>query len=224
MQIELNVLPDKRRLWPVVIALTLAACSGIAPQPPTPAPAPAAPPLPAVAPAPVLDEKSVVPAVVLPAATRHALIAALAYRQGLHAMSANELTRERNQLASQLASQPGNPENQMRLALLYAQTYAQAHPQTRTPTGDPAKALALADALLKSTAPAAVALHPLAALLVEQLAERVRLEGQNERQQVQGKEQQRKIHDLQEKLERLANIERSLPARAPQSPPTGKQP
>jgi hypothetical protein len=49
----------------------------------------------------------------------------------------------------------------------------------------------------------------------------VRLEGVQERLQTQGKENQRKIHDLQEKLERLANIERSLPAR---STPTGKLP
>lgn len=119
--------------------------------------------------------------------TRHALIAApVTYRQGLQGMSASEIARER----SQLAATTGNPENQMRLALLYA--------QTRTSTGDPAKALALAETLLKSNDPAAVALQPLAALLVEQLTERVRLEGVQERLQTQGKENQRKIHDLQE--------------------------
>lgn len=199
-------LPLCRRFCTVVVCLAATACSSTAPQ--APAASPAALPTAPAAP-PDATSQSVVPAVVLPAATRHALIAALAYRQGLQGMSASEIARER----SQLAATTGNPENQMRLALLYA--------QTRTSTGDPAKALALAETLLKSNDPAAVALQPLAALLVEQLTERVRLEGVQERLQTQGKENQRKIHDLQEKLERLANIERSLPAR---SAPTGKLP
>lgn len=197
--------PLYRRFCTVAVCLAATACSSTSPQ--APAASPAA--LPTVPAAPDAASQSVVPSVVLPAATRHALIAALAYRQGLQGMSASEIARER----SQLAANAGNPENQMRLALLYA--------QTRTSAGDSAKALALAETLLKSNDPAAVALQPLAALLVEQLTERVRLEGAQERLQTQSKEYQRKIHDLQEKLERLANIERSLPTR---SAPAGKLP
>ncbi len=222
MQTEPKYLPASCRrlwpnswpiLWPVLLCMVAAACSTTPPEASVTPPAPAVAAPPGTPPAPPATEiQSVVPAVVLPAATRHALIAALAYRQGLQGMSASEMTRERNQLTAQA----GNPENQMRLALLYA--------QTRTPAGDPGKALALAESLLKSNDPAAVALHPLAALLVEQLTERVRLEGQHERQLAQARENQRRIHDLQEKLERLANIERSLPARTPPPAPAGKQP
>lgn len=131
--------------------------------------------------------------------------AALFHRQSTLRLSPSELTRERNRLAS-IA---GEPAAQLRLALLLA--------QPRSANGDLMRALALAEMVAKSSDPAAVSLQPLAGLLAEQLAERLRLETLSERQAAQLKESQRRVGELQEKLERLANIERSLPVR-PLSP------
>jgi hypothetical protein len=108
---------------------------------------------------------------------------------------------ERNRLAAISA----DPEAQLRLALLLA--------QPRAGNGDLARALTLAEAVVKSTHPSAPAVRPLAALLAEQLLERQRLEQQVERQSAQLRDSQRRVGELQEKLERLANIERSLPGR-----------
>lgn len=124
---------------------------------------------------------------------------ALLYRQSISLKPAPEVVRERNRLTPAAST----PAAQLRLALLLAQPR----------TGDLAKAMLLVESLLKSTEPAATALHPLAALLAEQLAERLRLEANGERLAGQLKENQRRVGELQEKLERLTNIERSLPGR-----------
>ncbi|MBS4017404.1 MAG: hypothetical protein KGZ68_04115 [Dechloromonas sp.] len=104
-----------------------------------------------------------------------------------------------------MAAISADPEAQLRLALLLA--------QPRAGNGDLARALTLAEAVVKSTHPSAPAVRPLAALLAEQLLERQRLEQQVERQSAQLRDSQRRVGELQEKLERLANIERSLPGR-----------
>ena len=130
-----------------------------------------------------------------------ALDAALEYRQTLVGMSGNELARERSELAARNA----DPEAQMRLALL--------HLLPRQGNVELARPLALLESVLKSSRPGALALQPLARLLVEQLNERQRLEGALDRQAQQLKESQKKVLELQEKIDRLAEIERSLPQR-----------
>jgi len=78
--------------------------------------------------------------------------------------------------------------------------------QSRTP--DLPRALNLLEGIMKSEHPAAPGLAPLAHLLHEQYGERWRLEQRLHESQRQGEE-------LQEKLDALSAIERSLPARPP---------
>lgn len=125
---------------------------------------------------------------------------ALAYYQMLGRFSAADLARERSILAAQAAS----PTVQIRQAMVVG------HPRGQQ---DSARALALLEQLLKSNDPAAIELHALARLLADYYSERLRLEGQLERQGVQLKENQRKAQDLQEKLDGLADIERTLTPR-----------
>ena len=61
----------------------------------------------------------------------------------------------------------------------------------------------------------AVSLNPLVRTLAVQYAERLKLEVQNDKLVQQLKENQRRSGELQEKLDALANIERSLPVRPP---------
>lgn len=122
----------------------------------------------------------------------------LSYYQLLSRMTPAELGRER----MVLAALPRSPNTQLRLAMLFG--YPRA-PQ------DMARAMAQLDAVLKSNDPAALALHPLARLLADNYAERQKMEGHLERQGQQLKESQRKAVELQEKIDGLADIERTLP-------------
>lgn len=141
----------------------------------------------------------------------------LAYYQLLSKMSPAELGRER----AVLAALPTTPNTHLRMAMLYG------HPRGPQEIG---KAIGLLDGLLKSNDPAAVGLQPLARLLadnyLERQNERLRLEGQLERQGLQLKESQRKAAELQEKLDGLADIELTLPRRGTRTtrPNTGGRP
>lgn len=97
---------------------------------------------------------------------------------------------------------------------------------SRPPGGNLARALTLLDSVLDSEQVEAQALKPVTHLLADQLLERQRLEATNERlthqlertgQQL--KESQRQADKLREKLEALAEIERTLPARPPAATP-----
>ena len=122
---------------------------------------------------------------------------ALTYYQSLGRMTASELARERSALAALTSS----PSVQIRQAMLLG------HPRFGQ---DGSRALVLVDGLLKSADPAAVELQPLARLLADQYHERLRLESQLDRQGGQLKESQRKAQELQEKLDSLTDIERTL--------------
>lgn len=124
----------------------------------------------------------------------------LAYNQMLAKMNNAELHRER----TVLAALPKTPNTQLRMAMLFG------HPRGPQDIG---KALALLDGILKSNEAPAVSLHPLARLLTDNYLERQQQEGQLDRQGVQLKESQRKNTELQEKLDGLADIERTLPQR-----------
>lgn len=133
---------------------------------------------------------------------------ALVFYQALQRMSFAEMTRER----TVLASQPGGLGNQLRLAMLLG------HP--RGPL-DLNRALSLLDNVLKSSDPAAQSMQPLARVLADNYNERLKLDGQLDKQGVQLKESQRKMEEsqrkafeLQEKINSLADIERALAPRA----------
>jgi hypothetical protein len=126
--------------------------------------------------------------------------AALLYHQSLLRMTPAQLDRERMVLTAVRQT----PASQLRMAMLLY------HPKAQQDHG---KAVALLENVLKSTDPAALVLHPLARLLVDNYQERARLEGQLGKQDVQLKDGQRKITELQDKLDSLADIERTLTPR-----------
>ena len=134
--------------------------------------------------------------------------AALTYNHGLGKMTAAELGRER----MVLNAVPQTPYTQVRMAMLLG------HPRVQQDLG---KALALLDSVLKSSDPAAVPFHPLARLLSDNYIERARLESQFDKQGQQMKESQRKATELQEKLDSLADIERTLTPRSRTTRPEG---
>ena len=126
--------------------------------------------------------------------------AALAYYQGLGKMTPAELGRER----SILVAVPQSPYTQVRMAMLLG------HPRVQQ---DLNKGLALLDGVLKSSDPAASPFQPLARQIADNYLERLKLEGQIERQGQQLKDSQRKTAELQDKLDSLADIERTLSPR-----------
>jgi len=100
-----------------------------------------------------------------------------------------------------LESAPVTPVNLMKLAVLHGQNRNEA---------DPAKGAALLEKVLSDESPEAVTLHPLARILHVQYLARVRLAGQNERLLSEHKAALAQVDELQEKLDALTDIERSL--------------
>ena len=129
-----------------------------------------------------------------------AMLPLLGYLQLLLQMSPQELQRERGVLAAI----PQTPATHVRLAMLLGQARGPA---------DLLRALGLLDGVLKSREPAAASLHPLARALASQYQERLKLESQNDKLLQQLKDSQRRSSELQEKLDALTDIERSLPVR-----------
>lgn len=127
--------------------------------------------------------------------------AALIYYQGLAKMTPAELGRERMILVAVHQI----PFTQIRMAMLLG------HPRVQQ---DLSKGLSLLDGILKSSDPAAVPFQPLAREVADNYLERIKLETQLEKQSLQLnqqlKESQRKATELQEKLDSLANIEKTL--------------
>lgn len=136
-----------------------------------------------------------------------AILPLLGYLPLLQRMSPPQLLRER----ATLTVAPPTPVTQLRLALLLGQPRA---------VQDLVRALSLLEAVLKSSDPAATSLHPLARVLASQYQERLKLATQNEKLLQQLKESQHHNGELQEKLDALSDIERSLPVR----PSSGKKP
>lgn len=130
----------------------------------------------------------------------NAMLPLLGYYHLLQGMTPGELTRERQTLSKL----PSSPSVQVRQAMLYGMPRA---------TTDLARALAMLETVLRSRAPEAASLHPLAKLLATQYQERLRIETQNDRLGQQLKESQRARDELQQKIEALTDIERSIPIR-----------
>lgn len=190
-------LPSTRLAWCLALALAVTACaSPPAPPPPAPAPLlPAEPPPPPPAPAPSPSDL----------ATRQALAASDRAR----ALPPADLAREQ----SRLGDGTSGPQATLELAMVLAQSHVPA---------DTLRAIALLETLGKSGAPEAAPWQPVARLLASRLAEQRRLEETIERQNQQLRDQQRRLDQLNDKLEALKAIERNLvtrPGAAGGSPP-----
>ena len=124
----------------------------------------------------------------------------LAYQSALRLMTPSELAKAQ----ADLAKAEHAPQNTIRRAMLHAAVRG---------TGDLARAQALLEPLLTATGKDAQLLAPLAQLLGGQYAELRRQEDSIDKLNAQLRDAQRRIDLLNEKLEALKNIERSLSVR-----------
>jgi hypothetical protein len=204
-----RAVPAHRRALTLVLTSLLAACAATSPAPVIDRPAPPVTPAvtaPIAPPAPPAAAAQTDPAWLAtsttPSGAVQVLANALAYAERLRTLSPAELTAEQAQIG-----EPGSsPERLMQLALVLSQTHAPA---------DTARALGLLQRLTALNAPEAVELRPLARLLAGRLLEARRLEDQADRQAQQLREAQRRIEVLNDRLEAMRAIERSLTPRAP---------
>jgi hypothetical protein len=132
----------------------------------------------------------------------------LAYADRLRPLPATELALE----ITQVGDPADSPVKQMQLAIALG--------LTRVPN-DTVRAQALLQRVLANASPEARPLQPLARLFSAQMAEHRKSEEQAEKQAQQLRDSQRRIDQLNERLEAMRAIERSLPARprAPGSAP-----
>lgn len=196
-----------RTAWVVAIATPLWLAGCIAPpQPPaeanvTPPPvAPAIVPIEAEPAAPATP-----PASLFTLITQGPVAAMLAYAEKVRGMSSNELNGELARLGD-----PGNSVTaQMQVALALS--------QTRAPV-DLARALGLLQRVAANPSPDAKALQPLARTLAARYMEQRRVEDDRDRQVAQLRDAQRRIDQLNERMEALRAIERSFARPNPQAP------
>lgn len=194
----------------VMGVLLLQACMS-----PPPKPVPAAAPVPAEAPAPRVV---VVPAP--PAQPEPADLAArrlLAYHEQIRQMSAQDLANEINRLSAAVSATPtaAPPDAVLELALALAQQHN---------GGDVARAVALLEPIARSSAPELAPWQPLARLLLGRVLEQRRLEDAVNREAARNRDQQRTLQQLNEKLEALKAIERSMANRPPGGGPAPATP
>jgi hypothetical protein len=179
------------------------ACAPLAPLPQS---APVAPPPAAPATPPPVVTVYVPQLEPVDVAARHVL----AYQERLLQLSPGDLAQE----VARLGDGSASPQAAMDLALALG--------YTRGP-GDLQRAQALLDQVLRNGSPQAQPWHSLAKLLQARYAEQRRAEEQTERLNAQlrdaQRDNQRKIDQLNEKLEALKNIERSLNSRPQPGPP-----
>lgn len=136
---------------------------------------------------------------------------ALAYADRVRSMATAELNQELERMGD-----GGNTSlGLMRLALALAQARG---------NGNNARAQMVLQRLLGRTDESARALHPLARLLSAQLAESRRSDEQLDRQAQLLRDAQRRIDQLNERLEAVRAIERSLPSRPASAPPAPAHP
>ena len=199
----------RRHIGALVLAPTalLAAC--ISPPPAGTPPAPVAVVVPAplpVAPPPADPPREAPSPASVPVPEASQLTQALAYADRVQRMPPAELTREIARLGEAEDTLAASP---LHLALALA--------QTRQPV-DTARALAQVQRLLGHNDPAMQPLQPLARLLEARLLQQRRLEEQMERQAQQLRDAQRRNDQLNERLEAVRAIERSMTARPPAPP------
>jgi hypothetical protein len=194
----------------VVGVLLLQACMS-----PPPKPVPPAAPVSVEAPAPKVV---VVPAP--PAQPEPADVAArrlLAYHEQIRQLSPQDLANEINRLNAAVSATPtaAPPDAVLELALALAQQHN---------GGDVARAVALLEPIARSSAPELAPWQPLARLLLGRVLEQRRLEDALNREATRNREQQRTLQQLNEKLEALKAIERSMANRPPSGGPAPATP
>jgi hypothetical protein len=193
------------------MSLTLVACAspeppGSAPAPPVaPAPAPAVAPAPVEAPPPPVASPTPAEAapVPTPAITGTQLFALgdllslLELAERLRSFTPAELQAH----IATLGDSGNNPVRQMQLALAVSYTHQPA---------DTARALGLLQRVINHPSPESATLKPLARLLAAKLMDQRRLEETVDRQSQQLRDSARRIEQLNERLEAMRAIERSL--------------
>jgi len=190
----------------MVVPMLFAACSA-PPKPPVEAVAVQPPPPPPPPVRPVEAEPmapATQPALVFTQLTQGPVAAVLAYADKVRPLGGNELAAELSRLG-----EPGEvPTAQMQLALALA--------QTRVPA-DLARAIGLLQRVMANPSADAQPLQPLARALAARYQEQRRVEDDRDRQAQQLRDSQRRIDQLNDRIEALRAIERSF-AR-PNSPP-----
>jgi len=139
----------------------------------------------------------------------------LSYADKVRPLSGGELSAE----IARIGDPGDSPTVQMQLALLLS--------QTRVPA-DLARALGLLQRVIANPSPEAQPLQPLARALAARYVEQRRVEDDRDRQVQQLRDSQRRIDQLNDRIEALRAIERSF-ARpnmnpAPAAPPAGSRP
>lgn len=189
--------------------LLLQACMS---APPRPAPVPSPPPVEAPAPKVV-----VVQAPAQPEAADLAARRLIAYHEQIRQLSPQDLANEINRLNAAVSATPtaAPPDVVLELALALSQQHN---------GGDVARAVALLEPITRSSAPELAPWQPLARLLLGRVLEQRRLEEALNREATRNREQQRTLQQLNEKLEALKAIERSMANRPPSGGPAPATP
>ena len=188
--------PRARRLPFLVLVLAVAAGLHGCASPAQPLPPPPVSSLPAA------------PPVAAPATPPSPADSLLAYAERIRGLQPSDLAQE----IAGLGDPQDSPTRLMQLAIALG--------AVRTPA-NAARAQAVLQRVLAQNQPQAQALHPLARMLLAQQAETRRLEEQVERQSQQTKDAHRRIDQLNDRLEALRAVERSLllrPAAAVSAP------
>lgn len=194
----------------------LSACAPLPPAPDAPPSPPAAAPAPPVAAPPpasmaadALPRPAPLPPQPLPALREPADLVArqvAAASERMRALGNAELVKE----IVRLSEGPPSPATTLEMALGLG--------LTRNP-GDLARATGLLDPIARSNSPELAPWQPWARLLLSRYAEHRRAEEQLERQGQQLREQQRRIDQLNNQVEALKAIERSMAPRPAAQPP-----
>jgi hypothetical protein len=213
----MSFLPIVRRsafVMTLVVPMLLVACStpakppaeavAVAPAPPPPSPPPVMP----VEAEPMAPATQ--PALVFTQLTQGPVAALLAYADRVRPLGGNELAAELARLG-----EPGEvPLTQMQVALVLA--------QTRVPA-DLARAVGLLQRVVANPSPEAQPLHSLARALAARYVDQRRVEDDRDRQAQQLRDSQRRIEQLNDRIEALRAIERSF-SRPNASPPPAPAP
>ena len=191
-----------------LLALLLAACGTIEPAPATPPLQTAmtdvhmqSKPAPEAAPAAVTPPVEIV-APISPRAPG-ATTQMLAWADRTRGLPSTELSLEIT-LLIEIPDTQRVPANDLQLAIALGQTHL---------ASDLPRAQAAVQKLLTNQTEEARALHPLARLVAARLAEQKRVEEQLDKQNQQLRDQQRRIDQLNDRLEAMRAIERSLTTR-----------
>jgi len=216
----MSILSARRNVLPWAAAIAVAwLLAGCAASSTVPRPAPSEVPPPPVVqnlPVPVVPVEAeptapaTQPAINFIAATSGPVAAALAYADKVRSMGPPEVTAEISRLG-----EPGEvPLTQVQLALVLAQTRQGA---------DLARAQGLLQRVAANQAPEAQQLAPLARTLSARYGEQRRVEDERDKQAQQLKDSQRRIDQLNDRLEALRAIERSF-SRPSNHPPVPSMP